>query len=103
MTPTEDELWEEHERELARQAMAAMLPSSMDHRRTPRVRLRKGGGGIFITLGERMTKRAAFRGARENRDRHGEKRPQVVWQAGKHLWRFGCRRDSVPSNGGPKS
>ena len=88
----EAELWEERERELAYQEMAAKLPSSMDHRRQPRVRLRKGGGALYITLGTRRTKRAAFRGARELRDQHGEKRPQVVWRAGKHVWRFGVRR-----------
>ena len=105
MTPTEAELWEEAERELARQEMAAKLggEASMDNRRTPRVRLRKGRTGQFIILGSRMTKRAAFRAARELRDAHGEKRPQVVWQVAKHQWNFGCRRDSVPSDGGSQS
>ena len=76
--PTDDELWEEREREEARAAMAAKLPSSLDHRREPRVRLRKGTLRRFLTLGTRRTKRAAFRGARELRDRHGERRPLVV-------------------------
>jgi hypothetical protein len=69
-----------------------MLGRNYNHRREPRVRLRRGRTGCFITLGERMTKRAAFRAARELRDAGGEKRPQVVWRVGKHAWRFGCRR-----------
>ena len=81
--------------------LEVVLARSYNHRRTPRVRLRKGKGALYLTLGQRMTKRAAFRAARELRDRHGEKRQQVVWQAGKHVWRFGVRRDSVPSDGGP--
>lgn len=73
------------------------LDRAYNHRREPRVRLRKGGGHLFITLGQRMTRRAAFRGARELRDRHGEKRPQVVWRVRRHLWRFGVRREPSPT------
>lgn len=83
--------WEEHERELARQSFAARLPSSMDHRRHPRVRLRKGSKHPFTILGTRRTKRAAFRAARELRDAHGEKRPLVVWQVSPGKWHFGCK------------
>ena len=69
-----------------------VLGRSLGHRRSPRVRLRKGRTGQFLTLGTRRTKRAAFRAARELRDAHGEKRPQVVWQVSRHTWRFGVRR-----------
>lgn len=97
--PDDAELWAQHEKELARLEMAAKLPSSMDHRRQPRVRLRDGRAGQFVILGTRRTKRAAFRAARELRDRHGEKRPQVVWQARPHVWHFGVRRER-PADGG---
>lgn len=69
------------------------LAGAYNHRRSPRVRFRKGGGALFITLGQRMTRRAAFRAARELRDRHGERRPQVVWRVSQHVYRFGVRRE----------
>ena len=78
-----------------------LLGRSYNLRRQPRVRLRKGRVGQFITLGERMTKRAAFRAARELRDAGGEKRPQVVWRVGKHAWRFGCRRELPAGEAAP--
>lgn len=97
---TDDDDWARHERELAKQSMACRLPGSMDQRRKPRVRLREGRKGLFLVLGSRKTKRAAFRAARELRDAGGERRPQVVWQESEHQWNFGVRADSVPSNGG---
>ena len=86
---------ETSEAELRALEFACRLPSSYGHRRRPRVRLRKGRRGLFLTLGTRRTKRAAFRAARKLRDAHSEKRPQVVWQTGKHTWHFGCSPGSV--------
>jgi hypothetical protein len=57
-----------------------ILGRSLGHRREPRVRFRKGRAGAFIALGTRRTRRAAFRAAREARDRYGEKRALVVWR-----------------------
>ncbi len=68
------------------------LGSSYGKRRHPRVRLRKGRRGIFLVLGQRMTKRAAFRAARKMRDEQKERRPLVVWQTTPHKWVFGVRR-----------
>jgi hypothetical protein len=90
MTRPGEELPHELELELGR---------AYDHRRKPRVRFRKGGGHLFITLGQRMTRRAAFRGARELRDRHGEKRQQVVWKVSAHVYRFGVRRELPDGKG----
>lgn len=92
------EQWAEHERALRDQEWKARLPSSHNHRRKPRVRLRKGTLRPFIILGTRRTKRAAFRAARELRDAHGEKRPLVVWKDHQGAgWHYGTS-PSAPSS-----
>lgn len=100
MSPTDDDLLEQRDRELREQEFAGRLPTSYNHRREPRVRLRKGTRrGQFLTLGTNRTKRAAFRAARALRDGKGEQRPLVVWRTAKGSWSFGTSAASVPASG----
>ena len=88
-----------------------VLGRSLGHRREPRVRFSKNRPGAHLELGRNMTRRAAFRAAREQRDKHGERRPLRVWQIRPHLFGWGVSvwLDSEspgatvdPSNGGSK-
>ncbi len=66
-----------------------VLGRSLGHRREPRVRFAGGRPGAFLEMGRAMTRRAAFRYARELRDKHGERRPLRVWKIRAHLFGYG--------------
>lgn len=77
------------QQELEREVFALSLGLSMDNRKTPRIRGVLGRPGMFAILAQRLTRRAAFRRARELRAA-GEDRPLVVYGSGRS-WTVGSR------------
>lgn len=87
-----------------------ILGSSLGVKRKPRVRFVKGRKGFHREYGRAGTRRAAFRFARQHRDKNGETRPLRVWPIHAHCFAWGVSLwlesqeplDNVDKNEDPK-